>query len=1152
MKKTIRVAVALCLVMLAVQVRADELDKNFAAPPDSAKPWVYWFWMNGNVTKEGITADLEAMHRIGIGGALMMGVGLNTPPGEADFNSPLWRELYGHAAKECVRLGMKLSLHQCNGWATAGGPWITPDRAIKMLVWTEREISGPSSRPIRLLQPKAKEDFYQDVAVLAVPMEQVCPVTPVRAILDGKPAPELIDAKPKPGVTLPKDSIDLMFDAPQTVGSLVFHLPDVREYRYSSNISMPTTVEVAANGKDFHTVAEFDLNVSMEDAPSETFTVSFPPEQTAAIRIRVTDPAPKMQIGEIEVFSERRVNLWEVKANFDRRRNHGGEAPWLDGEKRMADSAGIATNEIIDLTGNMDKDGTLRWNAPAGRWQILRLGMTTTGKRVAPATKGGQGLEADKMSGEAIRFHFDSFSKGMIAENNQVAGNPIYSVHTDSWESGLHTWSSNFQQEFEKRRGYSMTPWLAVLATGRIVGSAEQSDRFLWDVRRTMADLLRDNYYGAMREKCHENGVLYQSESAGRQSFMYNPIDYCAMNDIPVGEFWTKTADIEEVRFDCKAAASAAHTYNLPIVAAEGFTGSGSFSTAPFDFKTLGDHAFAAGINRIYIHRYAMQPWIGVEPGMQFGSYGINFDRTQTWWNNGAKAWIEYITRCQSLLQTGRFVADVIHYIGDDAPNLIGHRKYLWNPVPEGYDFDGCNLEILKQLSVDKTGNLVLPHGMSYRVLLLPNRERMTLEAMRKIDALVKDGATVVGPKPVRTPGLKDAAKNDAALGEIASRVWGKIDGKTVTENRYGKGRMIFGPSLETVLTGIAPPDFDYSTDSKDAVVRYIHRKTDNAEFYFVASADSDKALDATVRFRVTGKAPELWDAATGRTVKPAVYRTVNGVTELPLHFDPAGSVFVVFREPASPDALVEVRRDGQKSTTLQMTRAGKSFRLISGESGDYTARTAAGKNAQLTIVPVKLAEITGPWSLSFPPDKGAPATAEFPNLISWAESKEPGIKYFSGTATYRTEFDWKPESASSKPEVTLNLGEVKNIAEVSVNGKPLGILWKPPFRVGIADAIKPGKNILEIKVTNLWPNRLIGDEKLHPDPSLDYAGGKTSRSLVPLKSIPAWVKAGGKSPVGRTTFAVVKFHDGDDPLLPSGLLGPVTVQTAIGIEINP
>ena len=247
--------VALCVavlalsaqVLMAVEVRADELDKNFSTPPDSAKPFVFWFWMNGNVTKEGITADLEAMHRIGIAGAMMMGVGLNTPPGEADFNSPLWRELYGHAAKECVRLGMHISLHQCNGWATAGGPWITPDRAIKMLVWTEREIVGPSSRPIRLLQPKAKEDFYQDVAVLAVPMEQVCPVTPVRAILDGKPAPELIDAKPKPGVGLPKDSINLMFDAPQTVGSLVFHLPDVREYRYSSNISMPTTVEVAAN-----------------------------------------------------------------------------------------------------------------------------------------------------------------------------------------------------------------------------------------------------------------------------------------------------------------------------------------------------------------------------------------------------------------------------------------------------------------------------------------------------------------------------------------------------------------------------------------------------------------------------------------------------------------------------------------------------------------------------------------------------------------------------------------------------------------------------------------------------------------------------------------------------------------------------------------
>jgi len=1149
----------LCCLLLAVggslqaadSPSADDLHARFANPPESAQPFVFWFWMNGNVTKEGITADLEAMHRIGIGGAVMMGVGLGTPPGDAIFNTPLWRELYAHAAKECVRLGMHLVLHQCDGWATAGGPWITPDRSIKMLVWTTDEITGPSSKPIKLPRPKAKEDFYEDVAVIAVPMDLAQPVNPSLATIGGKPAPELIDAKPKTALALPKVPIDLTFDAPQTVGTLVFRLPDIRGVRFNGNASMPTTVEVSADGETFHKVAEFDLNVDLDDPPSDTMTVSFPPEQAMAVRVRIKDPVASTQISEIELFGEQRVNLWEVKASFARRRNHGSESPWLDSEIPRSSPGGIATNTMIDLSKKLGPDGTLDWKVPEGRWQIIRLGMTSTGKRVSPATQGKQGLEADKMSGDAIRFHFDSFAKGMIAENNKSPGNPISAVHTDSWESGIHTWSNHFQEEFEKRRGYSMTPWLPVLATGRIVGSAEESDRFLWDVRRTMADLIRDNYYGEMQRLCHASDVLYQSESAGRQSFMYDPINYFSKVDIPMGEFWTESDEAEEVRFDCKSAASASHIYNRPITAAESFTGRGDFSLSPFDFKALGDHAFATGINRFFIHRYAMQPWIGIEPGMTFGSYGINFERTQTWWDNGGKAWMEYLTRSQALLQTGRFVADVIHYIGDDAPNLLGHREQIWNPVPAGYEFDGCNLEILEKLTVAKNGDLVLPHGPRYRVLLLPDRKHMTLPAIQAVERLVEAGATAVGPKPLRTPGLTNWKENDAKTRAIADRLWGAIGSDKVTENRVGKGRVIFGKQLSEILNAMAPPDFDY-TAPEGTRLRYSHRTTGEADLYFVANADRETSTDAVVRFRVTGKAPEFWDPSTGAITKPAVYRQASGVTEVPMHFDPAGSVFVVFREPVNPDALATVTREGSQKP-LQLLREGEMFRLLMGEPGTYTARTAADKTVKFTVAPTeKPIAITGPWSLSFPPDKGAPATAEFPKLISWTQSEDPGIKYFSGTATYRTEFDWKPEAGKRKAEIILDLGNVKNIAQVRVNGKDLGTLWKPPFRTDITNAIKPGTNTLEVCVTNTWKNRLVGDEKLHPDPGLKYAEGKTANRIVPVLSIPDWVKAGGKSPAGRSTFVLTRYYRENEPLLDSGLLGPVTLQTAAEIAVKP
>ncbi|AKJ63599.1 glycosyl hydrolase [Kiritimatiella glycovorans] len=1313
--------VVLSVLVMAGLVRGADLEARFQSPPDEARPWVYWFWMNGNVTEEGITADLEAMHDVGIGGALIMGVGLRTPHGPADFNSPLWRDLYAHAADEAQRLGMHLTLHQCDGWATAGGKWIDPERSIKMFVSTTKEVTGPVDAPIQLEHPEVRENFYEEVATLAVPVSAESVANPVRATAHGEPAPALIDGDPMTGV--PVGRYELVLDAPQRIRSVVMRMPKAR---FHLGPDVRTTVEVSVDGQRFGPVAEFVINASHHHGPRTTLTVSFPERRARFVRIRPERTMPN-EIGEIEVSAEPRVHLWEVKAGFAREREHGGETAWIDAAPfpsyelpagRVAD-----TDEVLDLTDRLEEDGTLNWTVPEGRWRIVRFGMTSTGKHVAPGTHAGRGLEADKMSGEAIRHHFNAFAREMIEEHNTAPGEPIYSVHTDSWESGLHTWSSHFREEFETRRGYEMTPWLPVLATGTVIGSPEESERFLWDVRRTMADLIRDNFYGQMRELCHASGVQFQSEAAGRQMFMYDPLEYASKTDIYVGEFWTMDA----VRVDCRIAGSAAHTYNRPLAAAESFTsGHGGFAYDMFDVKPLGDRAFCEGINRYIIHRYCMQPFNNVEPGMTFGPYGINFERTQTWWNNGAKAWCDYVRRCQAMLQSGRFVADVIHYIGHDAPNFLGHREDLWSPVPAGYDFDGCNLEILRQLTVAEDGNLVLPHGMRYRVLLLPNRAHMTLEAVREVERLVRAGAVAVGPKPVRTPGLQDYRRRDAALREIADRVWGGVEGETVQEHRYGRGRVIFGPSLEEVLNAMAPPDFDYTVKDADTTVHYIHRREGDADFYFVANANRGAAIDAALRFRVSGRAPELWDPATGTITRPAVYREAGGVTELPVHLDPAGSVFVVFRRPAQADRLVAVTRDGascfpfeerhetetplatdannadvtdtftmagwvepestiplpdesarsmvlsgmnyvvyaapghevygedhlgagisvgsngavvlahghrmiapllayegdlrgwhhlavvfregvpelyvdgarvatgrvsprtvhpstgvehprrvpvfagkvaglrQRAASLtaeairtlaedtappeaafggiplQLVRSDDGVIATGGRPGAYTARTSRGETHTWTVDPVDSSKIEGPWSLSFPPDKGAPSSAQFAELHSWTESDEPGVKYFSGTATYKKTFQADPRLAGSD-RVWLDLGRVKNVAEVRLNGIDLGVLWKPPFRMEVTDALRRGSNELEVRVTNLWPNRLIGDEKMHPDPSLDYhPRGPNWSAAGPLQHIPDWVREGGESPVGRTTFVLWKFYDGEAPLLESGLMGPV------------
>jgi hypothetical protein len=1272
---------------------AGELEQRFLNPPEDAKPWVYWFWMNGNISEEGITADLEAMDRIGVGGVLIMNVGLRTPPGPYDFNTPEWRALYSHAAKECVRLGMQMTLHPLDGWATSGGQWMPPEQSMKMLVWETKEVEGATGGPVRIEQPFTKENFYEDVAVLAFPAPQDDLLQPDRIVVNGKPDGVLFDGNLGTGVS---GAIDMLaeFDEPVDLSTVVFPREKAWPYHLQAVARTLTTIEVSADGTRFEPVSEFDFNVAIDNGDHFSLTVSFPTRAAKAVRIRMDNKRSNVQIPEIELRSEPRVDLWEVKSSLARERNHGGETFIIDAAPRPGAIEGVDPSQVIDLTDRIAADGTLDWNVPPRRWRIVRAGMTSTGKHTAPATHAGSGLEADKMNKEAIRHHWSSFGKGMVEENNISAGNPIWSVHTDSWESQVHTWGTGFQKEFEKRRGYSMTPWMPVLTIGAIIGSAEESERFLWDYRRTAADLIAENYYGEMKRQANESGLLFQSEAAGRQMFMYDPLNYAAQTDIYVGEFWM----VGNVRADCKIASSAANTYGRPFAAAEAWTsGNGGLRDAPFDWKPLGDHAFTVGINRVIIHRYAMQPFNNVEPGMTFGPYGINFERTQTFWENGGKAWVSYLTRCQSLLQTGTFVADVIHYIGHDAPNYLGHRDELWNPVPPGYDFDGCNLEILQRLQVEADGMLALPSGMRYRVLLLPNREHMTLEAIREVERLVQAGAVVVGPKPLRTPGLHNHVRNDAELAAIAGRVWGNVDGQSVTENRYVSGRVIYGLSLESVLEAMVPPDFDYSAPA-NALVRYIHRKTDEGDVYFVANGNKEMAFDAVLRFRVTDRHPELWDPSTGAIRKVDAWRVVNGVTELPVHFDPAGSWFVVFREAAQPPSGLDANLfDPAGSSPSIETNAFKNFTMafwlkssapldipppgtpgvpVAGQNyavypapghevwggTDAGVGISAGKDGLIVIAHgtryfasplihgVDLSEwthvavtaqdnamtlyvngesvaqatapgrtlhasigvehtrgvaafkgqaeaffqssetlhadairalmrrtaqegavdtgieLSGPWIVSFPPGRQAPEQIELPELISWTEHPDDGVKYFSGTATYRKAFSlsmvdgcWLMVagehplqlSNSTTQQLFLDLGEVKEIAEVKLNGTSLGILWKPPFKVDITGALVAGENTLEVKVTNLWPNRLIGDEKLHPDPSLDYMQIGGIWGVGPHRTIPQWVRDGGSSPVGRTTWILNKFYSADSPLLPSGLLGPVRLTTQQEVPVK-
>jgi hypothetical protein len=655
-------------------------------------------------------------------------------------------------------------------------------------------------------------------------------------------------------------------------------------------------------------------------------------------------------------------------------------------------------------------------------------------------------------------------------------------IHIDSWEAGGQNWTATFPAEFRARRGYDLRPWLPVLA-GRVVGSAELSERFLWDVRMTVSEMIQDNYAGRLKELVRAHGLKLSIEAYGR--LCIDNLAYAGMSDMPMGEFWARgTAKFPVPRAgtgsggnpsSSKAMASAAHVYGKPVVGAESFTSDRGWRDHPFILKAIGDQAFCRGINRMIFHLSAHQPYANMVPGLTHRSNGEHFQRYNTWWEY-SRPWVEYLTRSQYLLQQGRFVADVCYWFAEGAPVDDDDMKL---ELPKGYDFDYCSSAVVLQMSV-KEGRIVLPSGMSYRYLRLPETDRMTLPLARKIRELVDAGARVIGDKRLKgAPGLTDYPRGDAELEQIAAALW--------DANRVMSGKTV----AEVFTQDRLQPDFEGGD------LHYLHRRVRETDIYFV-SHQEDRPLDATCTFRVAGKQPELWDPETGAIRELPAFTEREGRISVPLRFEPMQSWFVVFRNRSRT-----ARRDNE-------------------------ARNSPSQSMGPAL--------TGPWQVSFDPKWGGPKEPVlFGKLEDWSRSSDPGIRYYSGTATYRTPFTLNAQPSTSN-RLLLDLGAVEVMARVRLNGKDVGIAWKPPYRVDITDAVRTGVNELEIDVVNLWINRLIGDEQLPLDG--DW------KSFETLLKWPDWFKNGTPRPSGRYTFTSCRHYQKDTPLVPSGLLGPVTLMS--------
>ena len=1013
---------------LAFSVQAADLEKTFLTPPDSARPGVYWYFMDGNQTREGMVADLEAMHAAGLRKALFLEVNIGVPRGPVDFMSEAWQDNFAYAVKLADKLGMEIILGTGPGWAGAGGPWINPARAMQHLRGEAIQVTGPAKCTAKLPVPQpskpsrfaglskslteTRQAWHEDVAVVAYPARK---------------KHEPID--------------QLNFKS----------LVDVQPYSIWKHI--PRFVPSSAN------------------------------------------------------------------------------YPVLPGESVVDPAA------VIDLTARLKPDGSLDWDVPAGDWTIMRFVARATGATTRPAPTPGHGFEVDRFSSEAFQHHFDQFHQKLLDKiGKRTKGRGLTTLHLDSWESSSQNWSLEFRTTFKKLRGYDPLPFFPAYA-GQVVGSREQTERFLWDLRRTAQDMTIEHHAGAIKKLAHRNGLSFSCEP-----YDMNPsgnLDLGAVADVPMCEFWSSEVDAV---YSCIEASSIAHVMGRPVVRAEAFTTPGGvgYKHSPAELKNQTDWAFCMGINEIIFHTFQHQP-LGLEgpkPGMAMGPYGLQWHRNQTFWPL-VSAYHDYLARCGQMLRQGQSVVDVLYLTPEGAPHIFmpPEDAVTGNGIlreKKDYHFDAISPLLLMAHATVEDGRIAFENGSSYRVLVLPLVETMTPELLKTLECLVRKGATIQGLPPQKSPSLADYPACDARVVELAQQVWGKSPlPADVTELKCGKGRLLVGgaftapasvdklyPSYASTIAfmqkqGVLPA-FQSSGN-----LRYICRQTQELDIFFVGNRDATQQC-VTATFRTEGGEPEFWNPISGsrRTLGEAK-RFERGGVAIPLTFEAYESGFVVFKRKAR-----ELHEKQERSVISSASAPLREKVMPALNPGVSLPTATADCYCAINFPALKpVQELKGAWEVTFDPEWGGPkAPVSFQDLVDWSKHSDPAIKFYSGIATYKTTFD-SPEVGPST--LYLSLGSVQKIARVKLNGEAIGIVWTTPYRLDVTGKVRPTGNILEIEVANTWVNRLIGDQQ---------PGDKGARTLK-------WENGllEGKSyPAGRYTFTTVSNYTAKSPLQESGLLGPV------------
>jgi hypothetical protein len=1069
---------ALAAAVFRPTATADPLESGFAHPPAQAAPWCYYYWISDNISRDGITKDLEAMKRIGIREALIGNIFLdNQPAGKIKVLSEEWWQLVEHAIREGGRLGVNIGMFNCPGWSQSGGPWISAEQTMRYVISSDTRVTGPAKFTQKLATPI---EPFQDIAVLAFPAPEndaqslatLKPrITFTPAIADGE---KIADGDLNTHVRFPakpgKDAavtIDIQLDAPLTARSLSIHPTGDS---FSSNAEL----QVADAAGNFTTIRQFKCDrsnpaIGTGFMPRGPVTLSFPATTGSHFRMVFSNPtarAAKPGLAEIDLSGAARLESYIEKQLA---KMHPTPLPlasayqWPTQPEPESPALTVPTNTIQNLTAKLAKDGTLTWDVPAGEWIIQRVGKTPTGMTNSPASPEGKGFEVDKMNRKFTQQHFDAFIGQLLKRMPAADRRALTRVIADSYEMGSQNWSDDLAESFQKQFGYNAIPWLPVLS-GRIIGSAAQSERFLWDLRRIVADRVATEYVGGMNESSRKNGLGLWLENYGHWGFPGEFLKYGANSDRIGGEFWV-TGELGSV--ECRAASSCANIYGKPFVSAESFTGGPAFKNSPKDLKARGDWSFCEGVNHVVLHVYIQQPSDEKIPGIN-APWGTEFNRHNTWFEKGS-SWVDYERRSCWMLQQGWRVADVAYFIGEDAPKMTGAREPA---LPPGRDFDYINADVMIDNLTVSDGQLVLPHGVSYQVLVLPKQDGMRPAVLRKIRDLIQAGATVLGPPPVKSPSLQNQPQADQEVRALATEIWGNGDFTKAGEHKFGKGRIIWEKDLTAIFdSSQTPPAIEFRGAAAGANLLFTHRRSKDAEIYFISN-QKDRPEAANCAFRVTGRQPELWNAVTGERRLLPEWSEESGQTIVPLVFAPTQSWFVVFRQAGEPSAN------------------GKNF-------------------PQAT----PLMTLDKPWTVAFDPKWGGPAKTEFATLTDWTQHAAEGIRHYSGTTTYQTTFDL----STINGRLILDLGKVHDLATVKLNGKNLGTVWTAPWQVDLGTAAKTGSNTLEITITNPWNNRLVGDLKLPP------AKRRTSISLATVKANTPLQAAGLLGPVTLQEFQTAR-----------------------------